>query len=76
MKVKTGDAIRKITLQARKLLMEEVSEQLEGIYGLLPDGELQHVREYPVLATIDEAAATRERLEKFMESQKEAGVNP
>ena len=63
MEAYTGDAIRDMTLEARKLLIEEISEQLEGIYGLLPDGRFRPIDQYPVLADNREAADTRRRLE-------------
>lgn len=39
MKPQTISAIHDFSLEARDILEREVSEQLEGIYGLLPDGK-------------------------------------
>ena len=39
MKPDTVNAIHDATLKARELMTAEISEQLEGIYGLLPSGE-------------------------------------
>ena len=52
MKPETVDAIHATTLKARELLMTEISEQLEGIYGLLPSGQFKPTAEYPVLGSI------------------------
>lgn len=51
-----------MTLAARKLLMEETSEQLECLYGFVPDGTLKPRGNYPVLKDMSEAGQTRERL--------------
>ncbi len=72
----TGDAIRDVTLQARKLLMEEISEQLEGIYGLLPDGKFRPRDQYPVLTASLEGADTRRRLETLLAEERRAGLQP
>jgi len=76
MKAYTGDAIRNVTLEARKLLIEEISEQLEGIYGLLPDGRFRPIDQYPVLADNREAADTRRRLEILLAEERHAGLQP
>ena len=76
MKAQTADAIREVTLEARKLLMEEVSEQLEGIYGLLPDGTFHPIDQYPVLTANPEAAGTRRRLETLLAEERQAGLQP
>ena len=76
MKAYTGDAIRNVTLEARKLLMEEISEELEGIYGLLPDGRFRPIDQYPVLADNREAADTRRRLEILLAEERHAGLQP
>ena len=41
MKPETADAIHDMTLKARELLVTEISEQLEGSYGLLPSGQFK-----------------------------------
>ena len=69
-------AIHDFTLKARELLEKEVSEQLEGIYGLLPDGSWESAESYPALAASQEARETRTRLEQFLEDEKAAGISP
>ena len=48
-------AIQSFTLAARDWLETEVGEQLEGIYGWLPSGEVNPARQYPALKTLLEA---------------------
>src|SRR5438876_9394049 len=74
MKPETVDAIHDMTLQARELLMTEISEQLEGLYGLLPSGQFKPTAEYPVLGSIPEAAETRRRLEVLLADEQQAGL--
>lgn len=62
------------TRAARKLLLDEVSEQLEGIYGLLPTGCFERTDAYPALAQA-EARATRARLEIYITGEMAAGLN-
>ncbi len=68
-------SIRRFTLQARKLLEKEISDQLEGIYGLLPDGTLMQKEDYPALIAIEDAKDTRLRIEQFLEDEKRAGID-
>jgi hypothetical protein len=70
----TIDAIHETTLTARELLLTEISAQLEGIYGLLPDGQFKPIAEYPMLASIPEAAETRQRLETLLAEERQAGL--
>ncbi len=74
MKPETADAIHATTLKARELLMTEISEQLEGIYGLLPSGQFKPAAEYPVLGSIPAAAETRRRLEALLADERQAGL--
>jgi len=69
------DAIRDFTLEARKILIREVEDQLEGIYGLLADGHFEPADNYPALAQIPECAETRHRLETFMADEASAGLD-
>ena len=71
----TSDAIRVMTLDARKLLIEEIGQQLEGVYGWLPDGELRAHEHYPVLTSVPEADDTRRRLETWMAEEGQAGLD-
>jgi hypothetical protein len=66
--------IQSFTLNARALLETEASQQLEGIYGWLPDGRFADQSRYPALNKITEAAETRDRLENYAEEEKEAGL--
>lgn len=74
MKPEIVDAIHEMTLKARELLLAEISEQLEGIYGLLPSGEFKPAAQYPVLTNNPEAAETRRRLETLLADERQAGL--
>lgn len=76
MKPETVDAMHDATLKARKWLTTEISEQLEGIYGLLPSGPFNPAAEYPALSSIPEAAETRRRLETHLADEQQAGLTP
>ena len=67
-------AIQAFTLQARADLELESHEQLEGLYGWLPDGTFAAVDRYPAL-TLPEARETRERLEQYAHDEVEAGLD-
>lgn len=66
------DAIQTFTLGARTDLEREAHEQLEGLYGWLPDGSFASVGRYPALG-LDEARETRARLEQYARDEAEAG---
>jgi type I restriction-modification system DNA methylase subunit len=76
MKQLTVDSIHDVTLQLRELLITEIGELLEGIYGLLPNGELKPIEDYPVLGTNSEALETRERVESLVTDEVQAGLTP
>jgi len=67
-------AIQTFTLKARADLEREVHEQLEGLYGWLPDGSFAPVIRYPALA-LNEARETRTRLEQYLRDEAEAGFD-
>ncbi len=67
--------IQSFTLAARGALEAEAAQQLEGIYGWLPDGAFANPKGYPAIAHIDEARETRSRLEQFAEDEKVAGLD-
>ncbi|MBW2023466.1 MAG: BREX-1 system adenine-specific DNA-methyltransferase PglX [Deltaproteobacteria bacterium] len=71
---KAISAIHDFTLKARELLEKEISEQLEGTYGLLPDGSWKSAESYPALIASQEAKETRHRLEQFLEDENAAGI--
>jgi hypothetical protein len=66
--------IQTFTLKARADLEREAHEQLEGLYGWLPDGSFAPVNRYPALA-LDEAHETRARLEQYARDEAEAGFD-
>jgi type I restriction-modification system DNA methylase subunit len=74
MKPETVDAIHDATLKTRELMTTEISQQLEGIYGLLPSGQFQPIADYPALGSIPEAAETRQRLEALLVDEQQAGL--
>jgi len=68
------DAIQTFTLQARADLEREAQEQLEGLYGWLPDGSFAAEARYPAL-TLAEARETRSRLAQYTRDEAEAGFD-
>jgi hypothetical protein len=64
-------SIQSFTLNARALLERETEEQLQGLYGWLPDGSFG----IGTALLLHEAAETRARLETFVAEEKEAGVD-
>lgn len=74
MNTDTISLLHDFTLKARELLSKEISEQLEGIYGFLPDGNLEPSEKYPALKSLSEAKETRRRIEQFSEDEKAAGI--
>jgi hypothetical protein len=67
--------IQSFTLDARRRLETEAAEQLEGIYGWLPDGGFGDPRTYPALQHLEEARENRRRLESFATAEREAGFD-
>lgn len=65
--------IQSFTLNARGLLEVEASQQLEGIYGWLPDGGFAPIKGYPAIAQLEEARETHRRLEQFADDELAAG---
>ncbi|MCL6447598.1 MAG: BREX-1 system adenine-specific DNA-methyltransferase PglX [Armatimonadetes bacterium] len=74
MNPETVNAIHDMTLKARQLLLTEIGEQLEGIYGLLPNGRFMPATGYPALASNQGAAQTRRRLETLLAEEQQAGI--
>lgn len=64
-------SIQAFTLNARKLLERETEEQLQGLYGWLPDGSFG----VGTALSLPEAAETRARLERYVAEEKEAGLD-
>lgn len=71
---KLSAAIRDFTLKARELLLREINEQLEGIYGFLPSGKFEPADKYPAIKLLTEAAENRKRLEQFIADEKATGM--
>lgn len=67
--------IQAFTLNARAALEREADEQLQGVYGWLPDGTFADARRYPAVAHLDEARETRSRLERFAEDERTTGFH-
>ena len=65
--------IHDLTLEARRILIAEVSELLEGVYGLRQDGRFGAS---PALRGHAEAQETRLRLEKLIADEQAAGLGP
>ncbi|MBW1801658.1 MAG: BREX-1 system adenine-specific DNA-methyltransferase PglX, partial [Deltaproteobacteria bacterium] len=76
MKPQTISAIHDFSLEARGIMEKEVSEQLEGLYGLLTDGKWVPAKNYPAIEKLPEARETRNRLEQFLEDERAADLNP
>lgn len=71
---KTVAELHDFTLEARHFLEKEASEQLEGIYGWVPTGEIKPAKEYPALKSHAEAKETRRRLEQYFADETAAGL--
>jgi Eco57I restriction-modification methylase len=67
--------IQSFTLSVRGILEREADEQLQGIFGWLPDGSFADAKPYPAVVHLEEARETRQRLERFAEDEKLAGFN-
>ncbi len=66
--------IASFTLESRKTLEKEASEQLEGLYGWLPDGTFAETSFYPAVRTLAEAGAIRKSLEEYSFAEEQAGI--
>jgi hypothetical protein len=66
--------IQGFTLSARATLEDETGQQLEGIYGWLPDGSFSAAASYPAIGELDEARETRQRLAQFAADEQAIGV--
>lgn len=68
-------AIHESTLQARQILMSEIEEMLQGIFGL--DSRLEFAKEekIPALREMTELLQTRRRLEKRLADEVAAGLS-
>ncbi|MBA2882812.1 hypothetical protein HNR65_003167 [Desulfosalsimonas propionicica] len=75
MKDEAVSAIHNFTLKARELMCQETEEQLEGLYGFLPDGTFEPAAKYPAISGLDEARETRNRLEQYIADEKNAGLS-
>ena len=68
--------IRTTVQQARKLLIQETAEQLEGIYGIRNDGSREPRENLPGLQQHPEQSLTRQRLEAYLDEEADAGLSP
>ena len=68
----TRNLIQKATQDARRLLETEFSEQLEGIFDILPDG---HIAERPGDHLDPHRRIVREKLVAAIEHEKAAGIS-
>ncbi len=75
MKDETISSLRKFALEVRALLEKEINEQLEGIYGFLPEGSLESQTKYPALNELNEAKETRKRLEQYIIDEQSIGIS-
>lgn len=68
-------AIHETTLQARQILMSEIEEMLQGIFGL--DSRLDFAKEerIPALREMPELLQTRRKLEKLLADEVSAGLS-
>src|SRR5688572_23456460 len=70
------DEIRKVTLWARGLLTQEIGDLLLQVYGLKADGSYLAIGDVPALNKGAEVRETRRRLEKLIEDEEDAGIQP
>ena len=75
MRAETINVIREFTLSCRETLEKEVSDQLESIYGFLPDGKFESIDKYPALKK-DSPLKTRRKLEQLITEEVNAGFTP
>jgi len=68
-------AIHDFALAARELLISEARDQLEGIYGLKPDGHLAPLDHLPNLQNDPEGLETYRQLKNFLEEEVKAGLD-
>jgi len=67
-------AIHNMTLRARELLVDEIDDLLQGIYGLDSNGRFEDVKRLPAVQSLPEIRETRKRLEKFLKDEEQAGL--
>jgi hypothetical protein len=68
--------IHDLTLQARGLLVTEIRELLEGVYGLSAEGEFEPTESLPAVEALEEVRETRSRLETLLQDEERAGLEP
>jgi hypothetical protein len=69
-------AVYNMALEARRLLLREIRELLEGHYGLHADGTLEPPEQLPIVQEDPEAAETHDRLVRYLQVEAERGVLP
>lgn len=70
----TRSRLHDVTLQARQLLVSEVQQVLEGVYGLHRSGSFEPASNLPAVQALPEVRRTRERLEKYLADERAAGL--
>jgi hypothetical protein len=63
-----------VTLQARGLLIAEIKDLLQGIYGLDGNGRYEDVKRLPAVQSLPAVKETRRQLEKFLKDEEMAGL--
>jgi hypothetical protein len=67
-------AIHDLALDARKLLMQEAREVLEGTYGLYADGRRDPPDKLPQVQSDPETRALYERIGRHIDDEVRAGI--
>ena len=69
----TRNKIRRMVQEARELLQSEVSELLEGVYGLHKDGSMEKLSQLPQIRDDQDAIKARQGFSYFIEREVTAG---
>ncbi len=70
----TRTRLHDLTLEARRILMEDARGLLEGIYGLHRTGCFEPAERLPAVQAMPEVAETRGRLEQYLADEAAAGL--
>ncbi|HEY0071562.1 MAG TPA: BREX-1 system adenine-specific DNA-methyltransferase PglX, partial [Chloroflexia bacterium] len=72
----TRSRLHDVTLQARQLLVSEVQQMLEGVYGLHRSGSFEPASNLPAVQSLPEVRQTWERLKNYLADERDAGLKP